>query len=129
MRCTARVTDIAGRRLGLEISAPVCPGRAIRIECGDAVFLGEAVWCHRQPDAHLVSVELDQVLSGLAALGENVRQFAAEPLGPETVKALKDRNQQNGKQTDEKQDRGALSDVPPHQLGLKKPVHWTHSHS
>ena len=99
-RHTATVKNASSRGMALEMTAPVAPGTALKIEFEDAVVLGEAVFCRSGPDSHLVGVELDQVLCGLAELSRRLREFAGEEgSGSEVSYALNHRNGQNGEQS------------------------------
>ena len=81
MRQSAIVKNASARGLALEMSEPVPPGTALKIEFDDGAVLGEAVYCRSTPGSHLVRVELDQVLCGLTELGKKLQEFA-EAAGP-----------------------------------------------
>jgi len=76
IRHTATARNASGRGLALEMPAPVIPGTALKIEFGDSILLGEAVYCENGSAPHLVGVEIDQVLCGLSALAKKLREFA-----------------------------------------------------
>jgi hypothetical protein len=71
---TAKVKNISGRGLGLEMAHPVGVGCALKIELQDAVLLGEAMYCRSDNGAYYVGIEL---LQGLCGLGELSRAFGA----------------------------------------------------
>jgi hypothetical protein len=74
----ARVKNASGRGVALEVDAPVSPGTALKIVLDDAVVLGEAVYCRKSGSSHLIGVELDQMLCGLAELGRKLQEFAVD---------------------------------------------------
>jgi hypothetical protein len=41
----------------------VPPGAAVKIEIGDAIFLGEAMYCRATEDGYYVGIELTEVLN------------------------------------------------------------------
>jgi hypothetical protein len=95
-RHAGKVKNASARGLALEMPAPVPPGTALKIEFDDSVVLGEAVYCRRDPESHLIGVELDQILCGLTELGRKLQEFATEPAsGSEMTYALKNRNREN----------------------------------
>ncbi len=73
---TATVKNASGRGLALQTSEAIPPGSALKIDIDDAIVLAEAVYCHSGDGGHLVGVELDQVLCGLAELGKRLQEFA-----------------------------------------------------
>ena len=79
IRRTAKVKNISGRGLGLELAYPVGVGCALRIELNDAVLLGEAMYCRAQNGAYYVGIELLQGLYGLSELSRAARAFTEEP--------------------------------------------------
>jgi hypothetical protein len=74
-RLTATVKNASGRGLGLVSPEYVPPGAAVKIEIGDAIFLGEAMYCRATEDGYYVGIELTEVLSGLAALSRMAQAF------------------------------------------------------
>jgi hypothetical protein len=109
-RFLSRILRISGRRVCLEVPARLDPGQAMRIEAGDDALLGEVVGLAgslqrsgNRPvsgaETLVATVELDQVLTGLAALGRMLRQFADEPLRAEPVNASQNRDQQDHQQS------------------------------
>lgn len=75
LRLPGRVKDASPHGLGIYTGEPVPPGSPIKIEIGDALFLGEAVYCRALNPGCLIGVRFTQVLSGLAALGKMARDF------------------------------------------------------
>src|SRR5580700_11246764 len=67
-RLTAIVKNASGRGLGLISPESVPSGAAVKIEAGDCIFLGEAMYCKAMDDGYYLGIELTEVLSGLAAL-------------------------------------------------------------
>lgn len=77
VRLPATVKDASARGLGLVTTAPVHPGAAVKIEIGDAIFLGEAIYCRNDEEDSFVGVELSQVVTGISALQRMVEEFEA----------------------------------------------------
>jgi len=78
IRMLSTVRDASGRGLGLLCPELIPPGAALKIEFGDTLFLGEAMYCEGIENGYLVGVKLTQVLSGLAALSRMAEAFTAE---------------------------------------------------
>jgi hypothetical protein len=74
-RLTAIVKNASGRGLGLISSESVLSGTAVKIEFGDSIFLGEAMYCKTMADGFYLGIELTEVLSGLAALSRMAQVF------------------------------------------------------
>jgi hypothetical protein len=74
-RLTAVVKNASGRGLGLISPASVPSGAAVKIEVGDSIFLGEAMYCKATEDGYYLGIELTEVLSGLAALSRMAQEF------------------------------------------------------
>jgi hypothetical protein len=88
----ARVKNVSGRGLGLELDGPVAAGSALKLELDDTLILGEVIYCRRNESAYYIGVEIEQALAGLAELGNSIRNFNAELAGEETeVPIHKDR--------------------------------------
>jgi hypothetical protein len=98
-RVSARVRDVSSRGLGLFADSSAPQGAALRIEVGEATILGEVIYCHPEPDGYAVGVKLDQVLTGLASLGEALQAFTERPLRGESAYAAINRNKQNPRQS------------------------------
>ncbi len=77
-RLTATVKNASARGLGLISLEPVKFGAAIKIEFGDSIFLGEAVYCAAVEGGYCLGIELTEVLSGLAALSRLAQEFNDE---------------------------------------------------
>ena len=86
-RLTATVKNASGRGLGLISPESVPSGAAVKIEIGDSIFLGEAMYCRVMEDGYYLGVELTEVLSGLAALSRMAQEFA-EQLEPSAARRL-----------------------------------------
>jgi|SRR5580704_10625442 hypothetical protein len=74
-RLIATVKNASGRGLGLIASQSVPSGAALKIEIGDAIFLGEAMYCKAMENGYYIGIELNEVLSGLAALSRMAQAF------------------------------------------------------
>ncbi|MGA3239493.1 MAG: PilZ domain-containing protein [Bryobacteraceae bacterium] len=74
-RLTAVVKNASGRGLGLISPESVPSGAAVKIEVGDSIFLGEAMYCKAMEDSYYLGIELSEVLSGLAALSRMAQEF------------------------------------------------------
>jgi len=83
-RLTATVKNASGRGLGLIASESVPSGAAVKIEFGDSIFLGEAMYWKAVEGGYYVGIELTEVLSGLAALSRMALAFndQLEPAAP-----------------------------------------------
>ncbi len=75
LRVPGRVKDASPLGLGIYTGEPVPVGAPIKIEIGDALFLGEAVYCRPLNPGCLIGVRFTQVLRGLAALDKMARDF------------------------------------------------------
>ena len=68
---SGRVVQLVGRRLIAEVSEHLKPGACLRIDCEDALVLGEILGCWREKSATFAvvetfaAVELLQALTGL----------------------------------------------------------------
>lgn len=89
----ARVKNVSGRGLGLEVETAVQPGSALKIEVADSIYLAEAVFCRRDQNTYFIGVALEQVLSGLAELGRILQQFQDEPSGVQTHYSVQKRTE------------------------------------
>ena len=90
IRRTAKVKNVSGRGLGLEMAYPVGIGCALKIELADAVLLGEAMYCRGENGAYYVGVELEHALWGLSELSRAFQAFREEePSSLEGVYAVK----------------------------------------
>jgi hypothetical protein len=78
-RLIATVKNASGRGLGLISPQSITPGAAIKIEIGDSIFLGEAMYSKALDEGgYFLGIELAEVLSGLAALSRMAEEFAAQ---------------------------------------------------
>jgi hypothetical protein len=88
----ARVKNVSGRGLGLELEGPVATGAALKLELDDTLLLGEVIYCRKDASCYYIGVEIEQSLQGLADLGIAVSSFNAEVAGEASVaSADKDR--------------------------------------
>jgi len=88
VRIPAKIRNISGRGVGLEVGEPVPTGSALKIEVSDSMLLGEAIYCRPEGDHYYVGIELDQALRSLMALSRNLGELAPARLRPETAYAL-----------------------------------------
>jgi hypothetical protein len=72
----ARVKDMSGNGIGLELERAVPAGTPLKIELDDAVVLGEVVYCRQDGASFTVGVHLEQVLTGLAELRRAMEAFS-----------------------------------------------------
>ena len=77
----ARIKNVSGRGLGLELDGPVATGAAVKLELDDTLLLGEVIYCRKDPSSYYIGVEIEQSLAGLADLGIAVRAFNADLAG------------------------------------------------
>ena len=80
----ARVKNVSGRGLGLELDGPVATGSALKLVLDDTLLLGEVMYCRKDEASYYIGVELEQTLAGLAELGIAVQGFNAELAGEES---------------------------------------------
>ena len=76
IRIPARIRNISGRGIGLELEGPVAAGTAVKIEVEDALLLGEVIYCRKDEASFYLGVEIEQALTGLAELGRMVNAFS-----------------------------------------------------
>jgi hypothetical protein len=77
----ARIKNVSGRGIGLELDGPVAAGAPLKLELDDTLILGEVIFCRQDKSSYYVGVEISQKLSGLAELGNIVRSFNEELAG------------------------------------------------
>src|SRR5262245_53179446 len=65
---TGRVIQLLGSRLIAQVSQYLKPNTCVRIDCEDALLLGEVLGCWREGVAIFVAVKLIQMLAGLDQL-------------------------------------------------------------
>ncbi len=75
IRLTASAKNASPRGIGVMTTETIKPGAAVKIEIGDSIFLGEALYCHATEGGYYVGIELTEVLSGLAALSKMAQVF------------------------------------------------------
>jgi hypothetical protein len=64
----ATAIDLCGRGMKIAVEAPLPPNAAVKVEMGDALFLGEVCHCHRQGGGYVVGLDLEHALTGLRDL-------------------------------------------------------------
>jgi hypothetical protein len=74
---SARVRNISGKGIGLELQNPVPPGAVLKVELPDALLLGEVIYCRKDEASHYAGVELEHSLCGLGELSRMVDAFDA----------------------------------------------------
>jgi len=74
----ARVKDMSGLGIGLELEHAVPAGTALKIELDDALVLGEVVYCRRDGASFTVGVHLEQALTGLAELRRTMEALTGD---------------------------------------------------
>jgi RNA 3'-terminal phosphate cyclase len=65
---TGKVAKLVGRRLIAQVSEYMKPDTCVRINCDDALVLGETLGCWREGSVTFAAVELLQALTGLEKL-------------------------------------------------------------
>jgi hypothetical protein len=88
-RIMARVKNVSGRGIGLEVENPIAVGAALKIVLDDSILLGEVIYCRNQGGTHYVGIELEQALRGLAELATALRPFSVESSRSEQLHAMK----------------------------------------
>ena len=61
-------TRVNPTRLIVRLSEPLAGGSCVRIDCDDALVLGEVLGCWRQDQSIFGAIQLRQLLTGLAQL-------------------------------------------------------------
>jgi len=95
IRMQARVKNVSGRGVGLEVEGPLVIGAALKIMLDDAILLGEVIYCRKQIDGYYVGIELEQALCGLADLAAAVRSFSDADSGAEQPHAVQHTREQH----------------------------------
>ena len=85
--CTLQ--QLVGRRLIVRLSAVVPTSACIRIDCDDALLLGEVLGCWRQSSLIFAAVELQQAVTGFAKLRSVFDNFGHGPDVQEVVQRLR----------------------------------------
>jgi hypothetical protein len=93
-RIPARVRNLSGRGVGLEVGQPVAVGSAVKIELPDSLLLGEVIYCRQAAQLFHVGLELDQAVNSLVALSQSVHEFA-EGSGPQQTHAVNHADRQH----------------------------------
>ena len=91
IRISARIKNVSGKGIGLELDVPVAPGTALRVELEDALLLGEVIYCRKDESSYYAGIELEHSVCGLGELSRMIESFnnAMAPLvsGPERTHA------------------------------------------
>lgn len=59
----ARIVDISGRGLGVELRSPIPAGTLVQVECADDLLLGEVVYGRPGPDGlHTLGLKIEHSL-------------------------------------------------------------------
>ena len=82
VRQTAQVRNCSDSGLGLLVQIAIPAGTALRIEWGNAILLGEAMYQRPAPGGFFVGVHLEHVLAGLRELKEQARRFQDAEVTP-----------------------------------------------
>lgn len=69
-----RIVNASGAGLGLDLEAPVAPGAAARVDCGESLFLGEVKYCRAQGAGFQAGVRVDHAIYGLASLARELME-------------------------------------------------------
>src|SRR5436305_10870502 len=83
IQMTARVKNVSGRGVGLELVSPLAIGAALKIALDDAILLGEVIYCRKQGRSYYAGIELEHALYGLTDLARAVASFNEEISGAE----------------------------------------------
>jgi hypothetical protein len=84
---SGRVAQLVGRRLLAQVSEYLKPATCVRIDCNDAILLGEILGCWREGTATFAEMELLQALTGLEELARLREEHwdSPQPLRPEVL--------------------------------------------
>lgn len=63
-----QVIDSSQHGMALQLPSPVPPGSAIKVECGDALVLGEVSYCNPDHGSYRAGLVVKHRLAGLAEL-------------------------------------------------------------
>jgi hypothetical protein len=72
---SARIRNISGKGIGLELDEPVPPGSILKVDLEDGLLLGEVIYCRSEGGSYYAGVVLEHALSGLAELSRMVTAF------------------------------------------------------
>jgi len=64
----AHVTNFSQRGMRLLMAAAIPAGAAVKVECDDAMMLGEVVYCYSAGAQYAVGLELQQAVVGVSEL-------------------------------------------------------------
>ena len=81
VRCQASAVDLSGRGLKLRLSRPLAPDSPVKVEFGDAMYLGEVCYCRHEDGAFVAGVAIEQVLTGLQGLARLRNRLIADSRG------------------------------------------------
>jgi hypothetical protein len=98
IRLPARIINVSGRGIGLEIEGPIAIGSALKIVLEDAILLGEVIYCRSQNEGWYLGIELEQALRGLGELAASLSAFSEPRSGPERPHTLQHTRQQDDQQ-------------------------------
>jgi hypothetical protein len=76
------VKNVSANGLGVLVKTEIPAGTAVRVDCEDAILLGEAMFCRSMEEGYFVGVQLEQILKGLSELHRQFREFREERVGP-----------------------------------------------
>ena len=71
--------SITGRRLIAEVTRWLQPDTCVRIDCRNAMLLGETLGCWSEGDATFVALELQQALTGIRELTRHQSDLSTKP--------------------------------------------------
>ncbi len=74
----AKLVDVSGRGMQVEVSGPIAPGTPVKVEIGDALVLAETTYTRKVAGRRVAGLRVDQVLSGLSELMRLHRSLLAE---------------------------------------------------
>ncbi len=77
-----RIANVSSTGLALKLEEAVVPGTAVRVDCGEALFLGEVRYCRLEGTAFSTGLHVDHAVydvSGLAALAHELLEEQAAP--------------------------------------------------
>ncbi len=77
-RTRLRILNLSSRGMRIALEARVEPGSTVEIEAGDALFLGEVVYCEPLGDGFAAGVRVEHALMGVLQLQAQARQFMAD---------------------------------------------------
>lgn len=79
----ARVVNTSGTGLGLTLEEAVPPGASVRVDCGNALFLGEVRYCRPCGGGFSAGLQVEHALYNLPGLAALARELLEEqPVTP-----------------------------------------------